>query len=126
MLSRLGILLAAGMLGFAPGMTVTSTASLAQDAGLAHPASAYYRGARPARVVRGPQVRGFAQRRVGGYSFYREDVINTYGNSRTQFGSTNVYRDGLQDRQTRFGPFDNGFFFDSGITPRGGYSPYNN
>jgi hypothetical protein len=32
----------------------------------------------------------------------------------------------MVDRQTRFGPFDHGFFFDSGIEPRGGDSPYLN
>ncbi len=126
MKSRLGMLLVAGIVGLGAGLTSTPTISLAQDAGLAHPASAYYRGARAPRTVRGPQVRGFAQRRVGGYSYYREDVINTYGNQRSQFGGTNVFRDPLQDRQTSFGPFDNGFFFDSGIAPRGGYSPYSN
>ena len=103
-----------------------SSPSQAQGIGLEHPASAYYRGQRAARVVRGPQVRGFTQRRVGGYSYYREDTINTYGNARSNFGGTNVFRDAQADRQTRFGPFDHGFFFDSGIAPRGGNSPYHN
>ena len=76
--------------------------------------------------MRGPQVRGFAQRRVGGYSYFKADTINTYGDARTSYGGINVFRDGLQDRQTRFGPFDHGFFFDSGASPRGGYSPYHN
>ena len=122
MLSRLAVVLAAGALGLAGSAAPSS----AQGIGLEHPASSYYRGARAARTVRGPQVRGFAQRRVGGYSYYREDTINTYGNARSNFGGNNVYRDGLADRQTRFGPFDSGFFFDSGISPRGGYAPYNN
>lgn len=101
--------------------------SSAQGIGLQHPASGYYRGARSAGGrARGPRVRGFVQRRVGGYSFYAADTINTYGNVRTTFGGSNVYRDALLDRQTRFGPFDHGFFFDSGIAPRGGYSPYQN
>ena len=76
--------------------------------------------------MRGPQVRGFQKRRVGGYSFYAADTINTYGNVRTLFGGNNVYRDSQADRQTRFGPFDHGFFFDSGMGGRGGYSPYHN
>jgi hypothetical protein len=107
---------------------INTTPVQAQGTGLEHPASAYYRsgGSRVSRSVRGPQVRGFQQRRVGGYSYYREDTINTYGNVRTLFGSNNVYRDSMADRQTRFGPFDNGFFFDSGLAPRGGYSPYHN
>ena len=124
MLSRIVILIAAGVVGFGFGSTVTVVGAQAQS--LEHPASAYYRGARSPRSVRGPQVRGFSQRRVGGYSYYREDVINTYGNQRSQFGGANVFRDPMLDRQTRFGPFDNGFFFDSGIAPRGGYSPYHN
>jgi hypothetical protein len=86
------------------------------DAGGAHPKSAYYHG---------PQVRGFVQRR-GGYSYSVADTINTYGDSRSTNGSNNSYRDPFSDRQTRMGPFDHGFFFDSGIAPRGGDSPYRN
>jgi hypothetical protein len=123
MLGRIGLVLA---VAFA-GSSAAPKASLAQDgAGLAHPASAYYRSAGRTRVVRGPQVRGFQQRRVGGYSFSSADTVNTYGNVRTQFGGNNVYRDLQADRQTRFGPFDHGFFFDSGVGVRGGYSPYHN
>jgi hypothetical protein len=87
------------------------------DAGGAHPKSGYYR--------RAPQVRGFVLRR-GGYSYSATDVINTYGHSRTLYGGVNSYRDPFSDRQTRNGPFDHGFFFDSGIGPRGGDSPYRN
>ncbi len=83
----------------------------------AHPASSYYR--------RAPQVRGYAARR-GGYSYKAEDTINTYGDSRTRYGSTSFYRFNGVDRQTSAGPFDHGFFFDSGIGPRGGDSPYMN
>jgi hypothetical protein len=82
-----------------------------------HRASAYYRG--------GPQVRGYIARR-GGYSYSAEDTINTYGDSRTLYGGASAYRNPMLDRQTRFGPFDHGFFFDSGIAPRGGDSPYQN
>lgn len=80
-----------------------------------HPKSGYYR-------KRGPQVRGFVQRR-GGYSYYYADSINTYGSSRTVYGGSYLYRDPLLDRQTSAGPFDHGFFFDSGVAPRGGDSP---
>lgn len=119
MMGRIGLGLALAMFG----LSGAATPALAQDGvGLAHPASNYYRSAGRSRVVRGPQVRGFVQRRVGGYSFYREDVINTYGNARTLFGGNNVYRDLQADRQTRFGPFDHGFFFNS----RGLNSPYPN
>jgi hypothetical protein len=36
----------------------------------------------------------------------------------------NSYRDPFVDRQTTSGPFDHGFFFDSGVAPHGGDSPY--
>jgi hypothetical protein len=83
----------------------------------AHPSSGYYR--------RAPQVRGFVQRR-GGYSYSASDVANTGSDSRVQFGSTNWYRNQYLDRQSRSGPFDHGFFWDSGVSPRGGNSPYQN
>ena len=83
-----------------------------------HPKSNYYRR-------RSPQVRGF-RKRVGGYSYTFADTINTYGDARTRFGSTNSYRDPLLGRQTTSGPFDHGFFFESGVAPRGGNSPYMN
>jgi hypothetical protein len=82
-----------------------------------HRASAYYRG--------GPEIRGFVARR-GGYSYSIEDTINTYGDSRTLYGGASSYRNPMLDRQSRFGPFDHGFFFDSGIAPRGGDAPYQN
>jgi len=71
------------------------------------------------------QVRGYAQRR-GGYSYRAQDTINTYGDSRSLFGGANAYRDFRLDRQTPSGPFDHGWFFDSGVGPRGGSSPYQN
>jgi hypothetical protein len=88
------------------------------DGGAEHPRSATYHRKKP-------QVRGFVARR-GGYSYSYEDTINTYGQSRTLYGSTNVYRDPSLDKQTPAGPFDHGFFFNSGIAPRGGDSPYMN
>jgi hypothetical protein len=69
------------------------------------------------------QVRSYVARR-GGYSYSAEDVINTYGDSRSIYGGANNYRDPMLDRQTNFGPFDHGFFFDSGVGVRGGNSPY--
>ena len=122
MMVRFGLAVAVGLLGF----TGAAPVSMAQGTGLEHPASAYYRSAGRSRIVRGPQVRGFQQRRVGGYSFYTGDTINTYGNLRSNYGGNNVYRDLQADRQTPFGPFDHGFFFDSGIGRGGGYSPYHN
>jgi hypothetical protein len=69
---------------------------------------------------RGAKVRGYRKRR-GQYSYSANDVANTYGNSRTRYGSVNSYRD---HRQTNAGPFDHGWFFDSAVAPRGGDSPY--
>jgi hypothetical protein len=75
----------------------------------------------------GARVKGFTARGGrGGYSYYAEDSINTYGDARTKYGSASSYRDPALDRQTAAGPFDHGFFFDSAIGPRGGDSPYMN
>lgn len=73
----------------------------------------------------GARVKGYSERR-GGYSYAYPDSINTYGDSRSKYGGTSVYRDPMLDRQTNAGPFDHGFFFDSGLGPRGGDSPYMN
>jgi hypothetical protein len=82
-------------------------------------------GEREYRRDRGTQVRGYSERR-GGYSYTYQDTINTYGNP--QYGHNNVYRDpAIEQRlQSPAGPFDHGFFFDSGITRNGGNSPYLN
>lgn len=71
---------------------------------------------------KGTRVYGYVARR-GGYSYDYSDVTNTYGLSRSLFGSMNVWRDPSLDRQTSSGPFDHDFFFDSGIGARGGNSP---
>lgn len=71
----------------------------------------------------GAKVRGYTARR-GGYSYTYADSINTYGDARSRYGSTQSFRDPSTDRQTKAGPFDHGFFFDSGVAPRGGDSPY--
>ena len=81
-----------------------------------HPKSSYYRGT-------APKVRGYTARR-GGYSYKAADTINTYGDSRTRYGSTNTFRDPMTDRQSSSGPFDHGFFFDSGMGRIGGNAPY--
>ncbi len=90
--------------------------SAAEDGG-AHAKSSYYR--------RGPQVRGYVKRR-GGYSYTKEDTINTYGDSRGRFGAANSLRDPSLDMQTRAGPFDHGFFFNTPMGRNGGDSPYMN
>lgn len=71
---------------------------------------------------KGTRVYGYTARR-GGYSYDYSDVTNTYGLSRSLFGSMNAWRDPSLDRQTSSGPFDHDFFFDSGIGPRGGNAP---
>ena len=83
----------------------------------AHRSSRHYR--------RGPQVRGYVKRR-GGYSYSASDTINAYRDSRTLNGGANSYRFELYTRQTPSGPFDHGFFFDSGVGLHGGDSPYMN
>ena len=40
---------------------------------------------------RGPQVRGFVQRR-GGYSYGASDSVNTYGDARTRYGSNRLIK----------------------------------
>lgn len=85
--------------------------------GRSHRSSRYYRG--------GPKVRGY-RRRVGGYSYSAADTINTYRDSRTLNGGANSYRFEMYTRQTPSGPFDHGFFFDSGVGMNGGHSPYMN
>lgn len=67
---------------------------------------------------------GYTIRRRGGYSYSYGDSINTYGDSRTKYGGASTYRDPRLDRQSPAGPFDHGFFFDSGIGLNGGESPY--
>ncbi len=73
----------------------------------------------------GAKVKGYVARR-GGYSYNYADSVNTYGDSRSKYGGASVYRDPNLDRQTNAGPFDHGFFFDSGMGLHGGDSPYMN
>jgi hypothetical protein len=72
------------------------------------PKTRAYRKKRPLEVT-------ISARRRGGYSYRASDVVNTYGGSPPPYAEI---------RQTPSGPFDSGFFFDSGIGPRGGNSPY--
>jgi hypothetical protein len=82
------------------------------------PAKTRYKGKRATRV------RGYLGRRLGFYSYNDFDVINVYGGSRTKYGSVNSYREPFSDRQSPGGPFDSGFFFDSGMGPRWNDTPY--
>ncbi|MEQ1578618.1 MAG: hypothetical protein ABL894_13315 [Hyphomicrobium sp.] len=74
---------------------------------------------------KGTRVRGYTERR-GGYSYNQADSINTYGDSRSNYGSASSLRDPSLDKQSVAGPFDHGFFFDSATGARGGDSPYMN
>ena len=69
-------------------------------------------------------ARHFAGRRVGFYSYSYRDVINTYGMSRSLYGSINSYRDPFVDRQTRRAPSTTGSSSTPASLPRGGDSPY--
>lgn len=89
----------------------------APAAGGAHPTSRHYRS--------GARVKGYRTRR-GGYSYSYQDSINTYGDSRSNYGGASSLRDPKLDRQSPAGPFDHGFFFDSGTMPHGGDAPYMN
>ncbi len=86
---------------------------------------AYADGARSTtyRGKRAVRVRGFLQR-GGYYSYTDDDAINTYTGPRGLFSGTNAFRDPLHVRQSPGGPFDSGFFFDSGIGPRWNDTPY--
>lgn len=101
-------------------LIAASSASAHQRGVHAKPAPmGYYRAGKP-------KVYGYAVRPGGGYSYTVRDIINTYSDTRARWGSTNFFRNWSVDRQTPFGPFDHGFFFDSGIAPRGGFAPYQN
>lgn len=76
------------------------------------------------RGKRGTRVYGW--RNGGGYSYNYFDIINTYGDTRNKYGGSWSFRGPGYERQSQGGPFDSGFFFDSGIDPRGGDSPYIN
>jgi hypothetical protein len=72
-----------------------------------------------------PKSKRSAERR-GGYSYNQAQSINTYGDARGKFGAANSLRDPNIDRQTNFGPFDHGFFYDNGVGAgqHGGNAPY--
>ncbi len=62
------------------------------------------------------------RRKKGGYSYDKSDSVNTYGSPTRKKRPPGApdFRD-----QTPSGPFDNGFFFDSGVgSIYGGNSPY--
>jgi hypothetical protein len=75
------------------------------------------------RAYRGTRVRAFVQR-GGYYSYTDDDSVNTYTGPRGVLDGDKTFRDPLYRRQTPAGPFDDGFFFDSGLGPRFNDSPY--
>jgi hypothetical protein len=86
---------------------------------------AYADGAAKPRVKgrSAARVKGFVQR-GGYYSYVDEDAINTSAWARSLFTSTSPFRTPFTERQTSAGPFDSGFFFDSGLGPAFNDSPY--
>jgi hypothetical protein len=84
----------------------------------AAPASAQQKG-----YQKVDQENGYAIRRHrGGYSYGYGDSINT--DARGKAGGSG-YTDPRLYRQSPGGPFDSGFFFDSGVgSPYGGQAPY--
>lgn len=61
------------------------------------------------------EVTIYGRRRIGGYSYSAADVTSTFGGRPPPW---------MDVRQTPGGPFDSGFFFDSGMGLHGGNSPY--
>jgi hypothetical protein len=84
---------------------------------VAAPANAQKKGYQNSSQGDGYTIR----RQRGGYSYGYGDSINT--DARGKAGGSG-YRDPRLYRQTPAGPFDSGFFFDSGIGLNGGQSPY--
>ena len=117
------LLSVAAAVALSVGLTVAGGLSVSEQAEAGNAKSNRAAAIRSYRS--GPQVRGFVRRR-GGYSYARQDTINTYNDSRTFYGSTNTFRDRGLDRQSNSGPFDHGWFFDSGNGLAGGQSPYMN
>jgi hypothetical protein len=72
---------------------------------------------------RATKVRGFVQR-GGYYSYVDEDVADSRAWARDLFISRSKFRTPLSDQQSPSGPFDSGFFFDSGIGPPFNDAPY--
>lgn len=81
------------------------------QAGGSSSSSPFYKPTKPK-----PKVRGSRQR-VGGYSYSHQDSI-------IDFRDRSVFLDPAIDRPS-LGPFDNDYFFDSGVE-RYNYSPYLN
>jgi hypothetical protein len=90
--------------------------------------TAYADGSKAAKArhkyKRGVRVRGFYLQRGGYYSYVDPDVINTITGPKFLYGGNSEFRTPFVNQQSQGGPFDSGFFFDSGIGPRWNDSPY--
>jgi hypothetical protein len=110
-LISLGVVAITAATGPATAEQVRGT-RLADAAEAAAEKSCAYRRKRPPL-----EIDIYAQRRrPGGYSYRVQDITSTYSR-RNPPPYAHV-------RQTPSGPFDSGFFFDSGIAPRAGDAPY--
>jgi hypothetical protein len=108
------------MVAFAVSVMALLTSTVATRAGERYTGIATYAPSKNANVryyrkQRPLEVTIYGRRRIGGYSYRRADVVSTYGQSPPPW---------LDVRQTPGGPFDSGFFFDSGMGLHGGNSPY--
>jgi hypothetical protein len=72
---------------------------------------------------RAVRVKGYYYR-GGYYSYMDADAIDTRAWARSLFISKSPFRTPLSEQQTESGPFDSGYFFDSGMGPRFNDSPY--
>jgi hypothetical protein len=72
---------------------------------------------------RAVRVKGYYYR-GGYYSYTDSDAIDTRAWARSLFISKSPQRNPLTERQSDAGPFDSGYFFDSGMGPRFNDSPY--
>ena len=104
-----------GLLAFtgAPQADERRAAKTYAQQGYAEPTKSRYSRKRSVRV------RGYLVQRGGYYSYVDSDVIDTLEASRNLYRGTPFV-----GQQSPGGPFDSGFFFDSGMGPRWNDSPY--
>jgi hypothetical protein len=106
---------------------ITVTGVPVPGAGSLGASKAYADGVRGAKASakskRAVRVRGYYYR-GGYYSYTDEDVINSWAWTRSLFIGKSYFRTPFTDRQSPAGPFDSGFFFDSGLGPQFNDSPY--
>ena len=117
-----------GMLAaLAAGAAIVCTSLPAPLAGDLVSSQAYADGAGSSRGSgkwkRAVRVRGYYYR-GGYYSYTDEDVIDTRAWASSLFIPKSPYRTPLTGQQSVAGPFDHGFFFDSGLGPRFNDAPY--